>query len=91
MTVFYAYILFNYINKTMTVGQLRERLAQYDDNDIVISESRGDNYTNPSVYDNGYIDIREDEDNYFDSLEEALEAGVPKEFIRRQMLVTGHT
>jgi hypothetical protein len=77
----------------MTVGQLRKRLEAYDDNDIVISESRGDNYTSPSVYDSGYIDIRDEdeEDNRFDSLEEALEAGVPKEFIRRQVLVTGHT
>jgi hypothetical protein len=77
----------------MTVGQLRKKLEAYDDNDIVISESRGDNYTSPSVYDNGYLDIRNkgEEDNYFDSLEEALEAGVPKEFIRRQVLVTGHT
>lgn len=77
----------------MTVGQLRKRLEAYDDNDIVISESRGDNYTSPSVYDNGYLDIRNkgEEDNYFGSLEEALEAGVPKEFIRRQVLVTGHT
>lgn len=79
--------------KIMTVGQLRKRLEAYDDNDIVISESRGDNYTSPSVYDNGYLDIRNkgEEDNYFGSLEEALEAGVPKEFIRRQVLVTGHT
>ncbi len=78
----------------MTVGQLRKRLEAYDDNDIVISESRGDNYTSPSVYDSGYIDVRgeEDEENKrFDSIEEALEAGVPKEFIRRQVLVTGHT
>ena len=77
----------------MTVGQLRKRLEEYSDNDIVISESRGDNYTSPSVYDSGYIDIRnkDDDEGYFSSLEEALEAGVPKEFIRRQVLVTGHT
>lgn len=78
----------------MTVGELRKRLEKYEDNDIVISESRGDNYTSPSVYDSGCIDIRkdeDDEDNYFGSIEEALEAGVPKEFIRRRVLVTGHT
>ena len=78
----------------MTVGQLRKRLEEYSDNDIVISESRGDNYTSPSVYDSGYIDVREEEDEEnkrFDSLKEALEAGVPKEFIRRQVMVTGHT
>jgi len=74
----------------MTVGQLRERLAKYDDSDIVYSESRGDNYTSPSVYDNGYMDTR-DRDSYYESLEEALEDGVPREFIKRQVLVTGHS
>lgn len=74
----------------MTVGDLRKRLEKYDDGDIVIAETRGDNYTSPSVYDNGFIDTRDDE-SYYDSLEEALEEGVPRENIKRQVMVTGHS
>ncbi len=74
----------------MTVGDLRKELEGYDDKDIVISETRGDNYTNPSVYDNAYIDDRDNE-SYYDSIEEALENGVPRENIKRQVMVTGHS
>lgn len=74
----------------MTVGDLRKRLEEYDNEDIVISESRGDNYTSPSIYDNAYMDDRDDE-SYYDSLEEALEEGVPRENIKRQVMVTGHS
>tara|TARA_B100000497_G_C7309158_1_gene208400 strand:- start:275 stop:499 length:225 start_codon:yes stop_codon:yes gene_type:complete len=74
----------------MTVGDLRKELEGYDDKDIVTSETRGDNYTNPSVYDNAYIDDRDNE-SYYDSIEEALENGVPRENIKRQVMVTGHS
>jgi hypothetical protein len=74
----------------MTVGDLRKRLAEYSDDDIVLSESRGDYKTDPSVYDNAYMDDR-DEESYYDSKEEALEDGVPEENIKRQVLVTGHS
>jgi hypothetical protein len=74
----------------MTVGELRKRLEKYNDDDIVISESRGDNYTSPSVYDNAFMDDRDDE-SYYESLEEALEMGVPRENIKRQVMVTGHS
>lgn len=74
----------------MTVGDLRERLAEYNNDDIVVSESRGDNYTSPSVYDNSYMDDRDD-GSYYDSIEEALEEGVPRENIKRQVMVTGHS
>jgi hypothetical protein len=74
----------------MTVGDLRKRLAKYDDSDIVVSESRGDNYTSPSIYDNAYTDDRE-RNSYYESREEAIEAGVPKENVKRQVMVTGHT
>jgi len=74
----------------MTVGELRKALKKYDDSDIVISETRGGNYTSPSVYDNGFIDTR-DPDSYYESVEEALECEVPREFIKRQVMVTGHS
>jgi hypothetical protein len=74
----------------MTIGDLRERLAEYSDDDIVVSESRGDNYTDPSIYDNAYTDDRKPS-SYYESREEAIEAGVPKKNVKRQVMVTGHT
>ena len=74
----------------MTVGDLRKKLEEYDDGDIVVSETRGDNYTSPSVYDNAYMDDR-DIKSYYDSLEEAIMAEVPRENIKRQVMVTGHS
>ena len=74
----------------MTVRDLKDLLDCYDDNDIVRSETRGDNYTSPSVYDNCYMDER-DYESYYETEEEAIEAGVPKENIKRQVLVTRHT
>lgn len=74
----------------MKIKELRKRLAEYGDDDIVYSESRGDNMTNPSLYDNGFTDDREF-GSYYESIEEAMEEGVPKKNIKRQVLLTGHS
>ncbi len=73
----------------MTKGELIKRLEKYDDNDIIISESRGGKYISPNIYDMGYTDIR-NKDSYYDLLEEAL-AEVPKKFIRKRVMITGNT